>query len=256
MRKKIISTSILLFWFVMLGLLIDRAYLRPGTVIALDVIAQEGVRSGNEWFGIYQQGRKIGYAHTQVIPEEETYRLFEESQLDVLVLGSVQRITTVINSYATKNFLLKYFDFSMQSGQTTMKIKGAVVGKKLVLDIETGGQTRTERILLKEPPYLSPNIKPAMVLLGLDPGKKYRFPLFNPATMSTEDAFISVVSSERIKVGEADQTVYKLNEEFQGMETTSWVTQSGETIKEVSALGYVLLAERLPLRLYICCATF
>jgi hypothetical protein len=227
----------------MLGILIERTYLRPTTVIALDVVTQEGVRAGDEWFGIYQQGRKIGYAHTSILPEAETYHLSEESQLDILALGSVQRVKTAINSYTTKNFLLKYFDFTMQSASTSMKIKGAVVGKKLVLDIETGGQTRTERILLKEPPYLSPNIRPALILLGLEPGKKFRFPLFNPATMSTEDATITVVSSEHIKVGEKEQTIYKLNEAYQGMETTSWITQDGDTIKEESPLGYVLLRE-------------
>jgi hypothetical protein len=243
MIKKIISTLILVFWFVMLGFLIERTYLRPATVIALDVITQEGVRAGDEWFGIYQQGRKIGYAHTSILPEAETYHLYEESELDILVLGSVQRVKTVINSYTTKNFLLKYFDFTMESGPTSMKIKGAVIGKKLVLDIETGGQTRAERIPLKEPPYLSPNIKPALILLGLEPGKKYRFPLFSPATMNTEDATVTVVSSEHIKVGDKEQTIYKLNEAFQGMETTSWITQDGETIKEESPLGYVLLQE-------------
>jgi hypothetical protein len=243
MPKKIINTVILVFWLVMLGILIERIYLRPATVIALDVIAEEGIRTGDEWFGIYQQDRKIGYANTRIVSEEETYHLHEESQLYILVLGSVQRVKTVINSYTTKNFLLQYFDFSMESESSSMKIKGAVVGKRLVLDIETGGQTRTERILLKEPPYLSPNIKPALVLLGLEPGKKYRFPLFNPVTMNTEDAFITVISSEHIKVGDKEQTIYKLNETFQGMETTSWITQDGETVKEESPLGYVLLKE-------------
>jgi len=245
MTKKLINTVILVFWLVMLGILIERTYLRPATVIALDVITDEGVRTGDEWFGIYQQDRKIGYANTRIVSEAETYHLYEESQLSILILGTVQRVKTVINSYTTKNFLLKYFDFSMESESSSMKIKGAVVGKRLVLDVETGGQTRTERVFLKEPPYLSPNIKPALVLLGLEPGKQYRFPLFNPATLNMEDAFITVMSSEHIKVGDKEQTIYKLNESFQGMETTSWVTQDGETVKEESPLGYVLLKESL-----------
>jgi hypothetical protein len=243
MPKKIISTTVLIFWFVMLALLVERTYLGPATVIALDVVTEEGLRTSDEWFGIYQQGSKIGYAHTRIAPEAETYHLYEESQMDILVLGSVQRVKTVINSYTSKNFLLKYFDFSLQSEASALKIKGAVVGKKLVLDIDTGGQTRTERMQLKEPPYLSPNIKPALMLLGLEPGKTYRFPLFNPATMNTEDAFITVVSSERIKVGDKEQILYKLNETFQGMETTSWITPDGDTVKEESPLGYVLLKE-------------
>jgi transglutaminase-like putative cysteine protease len=243
MLKKITYTLILLFWFTMLGLLIERTYIRPSSVIALDAITKEGVRATDEWFGIYQQGRKIGYAHSRTIPEAETYHLYEESEMDILALGSVQRVKTVINSYTTKNFLLKYFDFMLQSEMTTMKIKGAVIKNKLVLDINSGGQTRTEKITLASPPYLSPNIKPAILLMGLDTGKTYRFPLFNPATMSTEEATISIESRDRIKIGDGEQTVYKLKESFQGMETTSWITQDGETIKEESALGYSLLKE-------------
>jgi transglutaminase-like putative cysteine protease len=243
MLKKISSTLILLVWFVMLGLLIERTYIRPSSVIALDVITEEGVRATDEWFGIYQQGKKIGYAHSRTIPDTETYHLYEESEMDILALGSVQRVKTIINSYTTRNFLLKYFDFTLQSDMTTMKIKGAVIKNKLVLDIDTGGQTRTEKIQLASPPYLSPNIKPAILLMGLETGKTYRFPLFNPATMSTEETTISVESKDRIKIGDAEKTIYKMKESFQGMETTSWITQDGETIKEESALGYSLLKE-------------
>ncbi len=244
-KTRIIKLLILLFWLVMLGLLLEKNYLRPSTVIALDVITEEGVRTGDEWSGIYQQGRKIGYAHTRILREAETYHLLEESELDLLVLGSVRRVKTVINSYTTKNFILKYFNFTMRSEMSSMEIKGAVVGKKLILDILTGGQTRTERIRLKEAPYLAPNIKPSLILLGLEPGRKYRFPLFNPATMSMEDAFISVEARERIKVGDREQTVYKLKETFQGLDAYTWMTEDGDTIKEESPLGYMLLKESM-----------
>lgn len=241
--SSIIKTGIVVFWLVMLGLLVERTYIRPSSVIALDIVTEEGVRTGDEWFGIYQQGRKIGYAHTRVMREGDAYRLSEESELDILVLNTRQRVRTEINSYATKNFLLKYFDFSMKSDLTDMKIKGAVVGQELALDITTAGQTRKERIRLTEQPYLSPNIKPALLLLGLEQGRRYRFPMFNPATMSTEDAFVTVESKEKIKVGDREQTVYRLKESFQGMEAFSWITEEGETIKEESPLGYVLLKE-------------
>jgi hypothetical protein len=240
---KFIKTIILLSWVVMMGLLIHRTYLRPTSVIALDVITEEGVKTGDEWFGIYQRDRKIGYAHTSVTLEGDAYHLIEESEMDILAMDRVQRIRTVINSYAAKNFLLKYFDFSLRSDLSSMDIKGAVVGKQLVLDIITAGETRKEKIRLKEPPYLSPNLKPALVLMGLESGKRFRFPLFNPATMSTEDAFVTVEGKETIKVGDGSQTVYKLKETFQGMEAFSWITQEGETIKEESPLGYSLLRE-------------
>ena len=232
MIQRLIKLAIILFWLVMLGHLIERTYVRSSTVIALDAITEEGVRTGDEWSGIYQQGRKVGYAHTRVMREADTYHILEESELDLLALGSVQHVKTVTNSYTAKNFLLKYFDFTMQSGMSSMQIKGAVVGNQLMLDILTAGQTRKERIPLKEPPYLSPNIKPALILLGLEPGKKYRFPLFNPATMSTEDASISVEARERIKVGDREQTVYKLKETYQGLEAFPGSPRMGTPLRK------------------------
>ncbi len=243
MLVKSLKSVILIFWLVMFGLLIERTYFKPATVIALDVITEEGVRTGDEWFGIYQQGRKIGFAHTSVAVEAETYHIYEESELDLLVLGTVQRVTTVVNSYSTRNFLLKYFDFRMKSESADMEVKGTVIGKQVVLDIITAGRTRKERIPLNDPPYLTPNIKPALILLGLDKGRRYRFPVFNPATMSMEDAFVTVEAKESYKVGDAEQSVYKLRESFQGMEAVSWITHDGETIKEESPLGYMLLKE-------------
>ncbi len=237
--------AVLLFWLVMMGMLIQRTYLQPSSVIALDIITEEGIRTGVEWFGIYQQGRKIGYAKTLITMDGDAYHISEESELDLLVLGRVQRVATVINSYTTRNFLLKYFDFSLDSEASNMRIKGAVVGKYLVLDIITAGQTRKERILLNEPPYLSPNIKPALILLGLAPGKRYRFSLFNPATMSSEDAFITVEAQEFMKIGDEQRPVYRLRESFQGMEAISWISADGETIKEESPLGYTLLKETM-----------
>ncbi len=241
----LIKLTFLIFWMVMLALLIQRTYLGPATVIATGVITDEGLRTGDEWSGIYQQGRKIGYSHSRILRESDTYHLMEESELDLLVLGSVQRVKTVINSYTTSNFLLKYFDFTMLSGTTSIDVKGAVVGNRILLDITSGGQTRKERVVLKQAPYLSPNIKPALILLGLEPGRKYRFPLFNPATMNIEDAVVSVESREIIKVGDREITVFKLKEAFQGLEAFSWITADGETIKEESPLGYVLLKESM-----------
>lgn len=240
---KIVKTVILLFWVVMMGLLIERTYLRPASVVALDIVTAEGIRAGDEWFGIYQQDRKIGFAHTRTGIEGDVYHLFEESEMDVLALEQVQRVGTVINAYTTRTFQLKYFDFKLTSGLSTMDIKGAVVGKQLVIDIVTAGETRKERFPLREPIYLTPNIRPAVVRLGLEPGKRYRFPLFNPVTMSTEDAYVAVETKETIKVGDTDLAVYKLKESFQGMEATAWITQEGETIKEESPLGYSLLKE-------------
>jgi transglutaminase-like putative cysteine protease len=240
---RAVKTVILLFWIVMTGMLIHRTYLRPASVIALDAVTQEGIRPGDEWFSIFQEGRKIGHAHTSIAVDGDAYRLSEDSDMDILALGRVQRVRTAVTAYTTRAFLLKYFDFSLRTDSSTMDVKGAVVRNQLVVDIATAGETRTMRLPLSGPVYLTPHIRPAVVLLGLEPGRRYRFPLFNPATLSTEDAFVTVEGRDTIKVGDADRTVYRLRESFQGMEATAWITPEGDTIKEESPLGYTLLRE-------------
>ncbi len=240
---RALKTVIILFWLVMLGLLLERTYFRSAAVVAFDVITAEGIRTGAEWFGVYQKGRKIGHARTTSMMDADTYHFNEESDMDVLALGRVQRVRTWINAYTTHTFVLKYFDFKLSTDASTMEIKGAVVKNSLVIDIMTAGETRKERFPLREPVYLTPNIRPAVVRLGLEPGRQYRFPLFSPATMSTQDAFVTVEARETIKVGDADLTVYKLRETFQDLESYAWITPEGETLKEESPLGYALLKE-------------
>jgi hypothetical protein len=242
---RVAKTVIILFWFVMLGLLVERTYLRPATVVALDVVTREGVKTGDDWFGIYQEGRKIGFSHTQTSAEGDAYHITEETEMDILALERLQHVRTIISAYTSADFQLKYFDFTLDAAASSMRIKGAVVKRKLVLDITTGGEARKEQIRLAEPIYLTPNLRPALVLLGLEPGKRYRFPLFNPATMSMQDAIITVEAKETIKVGDKDQPIYKLKESVGGLEATAWITQEGETIKEESPLGYSLLKETM-----------
>ena len=61
--------------------------------------------------------------------------------------------------------------------------------------------------------------------------------------MNTDDTSISIESKESIKIGDTEQTVYKLKETYQGLEAFSWITEDGDTMKEESPLGYVLLKE-------------
>jgi hypothetical protein len=60
-----------------------------------------------------------------------------------------------------------------------------------------------------------------------------------------DQATVTVEGREKIKVGDTEKTVYRLKEDFQGMEAHAWMTEDGDTIKEESPLGYVLLKETM-----------
>jgi hypothetical protein len=74
--KRVISISIVVFWLVMVGLLVQRTVpslgSRPTTprveAKLLSQAVQPILQPQEKWMGIYHQDRKIGYLHRRLHP--------------------------------------------------------------------------------------------------------------------------------------------------------------------------------------------
>jgi len=60
----IIKTGIVLTWVVMMALLAERALIKPQALRISPALAREGLKAGEEWWGVYWKGEKIGWAMT------------------------------------------------------------------------------------------------------------------------------------------------------------------------------------------------
>ncbi len=201
------------------------------------------VRVGEEWMGISLNGKKIGYSMDRVEKTESGYTITEESDATITVMGTSQDIRTVTVSDHDRRLELKGFRFKMTAGAVDTDITGTVVGDSIKLAIETMGNIQKQEVRFKEKPHLSGDIEPYLYMQGLEAGKKFSLPLFDPATLSIKQMDITVEAREDMKLGDLLVPAYKVRDEFAGITTTSWISPETGAIKGEGPMGMTLLRE-------------
>ncbi len=71
----------------------------------------------------------------------------------------------------------------------------------------------------------------------------YSQPFFDPLTLSTSTMQVQVLDKEPVEIHGTRHDCYKVQTSFQGMTVASWVNEQGETLREESPMGLVLLRE-------------
>ncbi|UCD84394.1 MAG: transglutaminase domain-containing protein [Deltaproteobacteria bacterium] len=194
--------------------------------------------------GIYYKGRKIGYVVNSLVLEKDRYRLEERSYLKLKVMGEGRDATTLTNALVESDFSLNSFDFQLKSGVIQLDLQGQVKDKELFLQIDSAGNRSEETILLKEIPRLPLGLDKYLIREGIEIGKKYFIPLFEPTSMSTREMTVEVLGEDEVDLDGKKIWTYKLKETFLELETISWITAEGKIIREESPLGFVSMSEK------------
>lgn len=199
--------------------------------------------------GVYWQGEKIGYAVSLQEQKEEKISVKERVWLKLSLLGVPQNIEQILEYRVNQNLALDSFDFSLKSGLVQFRLVGRMEdlpsrpGKRLRLAVHSGGKERQEEILLKETPYILGQTKLHLLSQGLEVGKKYRLPVFDPSTLGNAEMIAEVEGLERLNVGGEERELYRIGQEFRGIVAKSWMDRNGEIWREESPLGLVLVRE-------------
>ncbi len=201
------------------------------------------VESRQEWSGIYLKGSKIGYCSSELKRIEEGYHITEDVFMDLTVMDMPQRVQTHVNVVADGDMRLQIFSFRLSSGVISLSVSGTVQGQRMRLNIFTGGKHEWREIPLKEPPVLTNSIRYLLLKRGIKPGMNYSQPFFDPLTLSTRTMQVQVLDKEHIEINGLSHDCYKVQTSFQGMTTASWVNEQGETLREESPMGLVLVRE-------------
>jgi transglutaminase-like putative cysteine protease len=242
-----VSALVVLSWVITMALLVHRSYAQASLNLAGD-LARYG--SGAQWRGIYYRGDKIGFTVNQSTPTEDGFELQEDARLEMALLGSARSVVVRTTARVDRTFALRTFTFSLDPGTGPVEIAWRVDGMRLNLTVKTAGSTRTEVRELTEPPALGLNLPRRLVDAGLKPGQRHQFTLFDPATLRnapvtvtvgarelvSEDAYRAFSSGGRIPA-------YRVQTDFAGLRTTSWVTDTGELIREESPMGLISVRE-------------
>jgi len=233
-------------WLVVMGLLVQRSYLSAsGTNLATD-LARYG--SAASWRGVYYRGEKIGFTVSQTSPTDDGFELQEDGRLQMSLLGAASAATLKTVARVNRDFTLRSFDFSLDPGTGPIHVSGQVerpaAGKpRLILTIETKGSRRTDTRQLEEEPILSLNLSRLLANGGLTSGSSHRLFVFDPATLRNAPVTVKVGDREIVRGAERPVPAFRVGLEFQGLQTTSWVTDTGEVVREESPLGLISVQE-------------
>ncbi len=201
------------------------------------------VESRQDWSGIYMQGSKIGYSFSEIKRIEEGYQVTEEIFMDLTVMGRPQRVQTRVNAVADADMRVQILSFQLAAGVISMSATGTVQGKRMRLRIQTGGKLERRDIALEETPVLTSSLRYFILKQGIKPGLHYSYPFFDPLTLTTRTMSVDVLDKEPVEVRGEKVDCYKVQTSFQGITVSSWVNERGETLREESPMGLVMVRE-------------
>jgi transglutaminase-like putative cysteine protease len=190
---------------------------------------------------IYLKGKKVGYSVNQVSPLERNYLVQEEIFLKLNLMGQASSIYTVSRSVVDYAFLLKSFRFRMTSGLVTYQISGRVKGNRMILEIGEGAARRKEIISLSAPPVLGSGMARFFKGRKLEIGRSFRFPVFDPSTMTQKEAAFRVMAEESIVIKRMRHRAFRLETEMWGQPMTMWLDEKGAVLKEQGFMGFTLI---------------
>ena len=237
-------------WAGVSGLLVYRSYIKASAANLATDLARYGAEA--QWRGIYYRGEKIGFTVSQMVPVRGGpgadagnigFELQEDGRMQIALLGADTVATLRTRARVDQQFTLQSFDFSLDPGTGPTQVAGRVDGLQLTLTVTTPVSTRTDVRTLSEPPALALNLGRRLAAEGLRTGARHQMQVFDPATLSNSPMTIVVGERELLRLAGLPLPVFRLEMQFAGVTATSWITDTGEVVREESALGMLVVKE-------------
>jgi hypothetical protein len=244
-----VSVLIVIAWLACMAVLVNRSYVQAASANLATDLARYGPTA--VWKGVYYRGEKIGFTVSQTTRTDDGFELQEDGRLQMMLLGAETAAILKTTAEVDQHFVLRSFAFSLDPGTGAIEVSGRVVPRaatgppyRLVLSIISAGGTRTEERDLPDVPVLSQSLPRVLASRGLVPGGRHQWTILDPATLRSTAVTALVGRREVVRV--ADSSVvpaFRVDMTYQGMQMTSWVTDTGEVVKEESPLGLLSVRE-------------
>ena len=224
-----------------MAVLVHRSYFVASAANLATDLARYG--SAAQWRGVYYRGEKIGFTVGQIIPTEEGFELQEDGRLEMALLGATSPAAIRTTARVDRSFALKSFDFSLDPGTGPVHVTGTLDGLRLTLSVTSAGRTRSEVRTLSEQPALMLSLARHLASVGLREGAQHKWTMFDPATMRNAPVSVEVGRRELVRISDRPLPAFRVELSFGGLQTTSWVTDTGEVVREESPMGLLTVAE-------------
>ncbi len=197
----------------------------------------------DEWFGIYQGDRKIGWAHRTTTRGPDGLAFRDDSSFRLAMLGTEQRVQTSLSATTDPSHALRGFRFRLVSPAATFAASGDVTPERVRIEHGTNGEENTLEIPLEEPIHLPTTLRSKLALWDAEPGARHEAVVFSPLTMKNETLSVVVKGRETIEGPHGPIETVRVAEEHQGIGASAWIARDGTTIREEATLGFRMQRE-------------
>jgi hypothetical protein len=239
--RRLLTLGIVASWVVTATLLAER-HLRPRGA-DLPPAPAAGVDERDEWFGVYQDGRKVGHARRLTARTGTGFVLHEDSTVALAMLGVPQTVRTALVVETDRAFALSRFAFTLVSPATVFSANGSSDGRRLAVTYGQPGHEARLEVPLETPIHLPSTLRPRVLAQRPEPGTRYSVPVFSPVTLRNEPMTVVVEARETVAGPEGPVEALRLAEEYQALTTRAWIGPDGLVIREEAALGFTLERE-------------
>lgn len=220
-----------------LGVIAFRVAGTPTVELDPNAVPPLPVNAVTRYYGVYWDGNKVGFAESSRAPlEEGGARFIDRAYWRFKAQGVVKSMTVETDAVADERWLLRDFSMRIDAGAAKIGVKGKVEGKRMDVELTTGGKTVEESIPLTDPVLLPGMVRAYVASQRPRPGASYRVQIYNPIIRAAEPLEVLVVGP--------DDHGLQVREILRGsLRTTAWLDPDGVTLREESASGFEMRAE-------------
>ncbi len=92
------------------------------------------------WYGVYSQGRKVGYHHRVRTPSADGFTVASETLTRLSMLGTSQLVRTSLSAETDRSLRPRTFDFHLRASGVDFAITGVARGEELEITSSSLGQ--------------------------------------------------------------------------------------------------------------------
>ncbi|MEJ2717599.1 MAG: hypothetical protein P8182_10735, partial [Deltaproteobacteria bacterium] len=138
------------------------------------------------WYGMYFQEDKVGYSHFKIQPSGPNFKISSDSVMRLTALKKTNEITMKEKLMVRPDLTLISFESIVRMNGKDLRMNGRVEGSRFNVDLAVDGEKINRQYPVKGPIYHSSAISLMPAIKGLDEGRTYSFPVFNPEKQGVE----------------------------------------------------------------------
>ena len=199
---------------------------------------------GTEWFGLYMNGNKVGYAESAVeLGEDGSVITTEDAVFKLNMVGAKQDMRIYSRRMYGADGALQRIESQVDDIAGTNRFNGTVEGDEFVLTSEVAGQKSRE--VLPVPDESLEDLLKQAKLVQDDPniGDKIEFAIFEPMYQTELGGVSEIVGIEKRVLDGVELKVFKFRTllEKMGIESVSYVTEDGTVLEDRIAGGIITM---------------